>query len=490
MTELVYFISERFRQLPIIKLTIRDRNESGKSETFGNFQEYLKVTVASANVETRLRRDGKIREFLEHLVKSLISGNLDDVPLTPLSSDVQCESLDEAVRPSTLYNKLRSVIADIQEQATLLPSFQDYDTEVGSVSIETHIEGQSYEEILSTAILNKIEERIEEITTEYQLSEEESESVIECSAKFNLLEKHRAHFPELGKDIVDVGYNSYDEDSVTEIISNIDSWEENWLFQRKKKSKIKNTISQVSVPMLVPNPSEKYRALIGDIDVDETSDLSECSDSIIEELTESNLNFVRSETEIVSATKTNYIYKYDFKSSLETLTLKNDLEKGIENFTLDHDQDSSGVTSISRDISDVYSFSSLSPSRSDEESLSWNGIKETKIENTFFVQEDSVRVSSWSERKRPEIEIKKRLPSVKELAKQFSGQITVNEVHSLTARSMSKEFREGLKNNMGKTFNRNILSKYVDEADKNGEILHSQKKENGLDLGTYQQCPY
>lgn len=81
-----------------------------------------------------------------------------------------------------------------------------------------------------------------------------------------------------------VGYNSYDEDSVTELVSNIDSWEENWLFQKKKKNKVKNTVSQVSVPMLVPNPSEKYRALIGDVDVDETSDLSECSDSIIEEL--------------------------------------------------------------------------------------------------------------------------------------------------------------------------------------------------------------
>lgn len=75
-----------------------------------------------------------------------------------------------------------------------------------------------------------------------------------------------------------------------EIVSNVDSWEDNWLFQKKKKHKIK-TVAQVSVPMLVPNPSEKYRALIGDVDVDETSDLSECSDSIIEELTDYNSKF-------------------------------------------------------------------------------------------------------------------------------------------------------------------------------------------------------
>lgn len=73
-----------------------------------------------------------------------------------------------------------------------------------------------------------------------------------------------------------------------EIVSNVDSWEDNWLFQKKKKNKIKSTIAQVSVPMLVPNPSEKYRALIGDKDVDETSDLSECSDSMLEELTDFN----------------------------------------------------------------------------------------------------------------------------------------------------------------------------------------------------------
>lgn len=80
-----------------------------------------------------------------------------------------------------------------------------------------------------------------------------------------------------------MGYNS-DEDGVTEIVTNVDSWEDNWLFQRRKKKKPKNVISQISVPMLVPNPSEKYRALIGGVDVDDTSDLSECSDSFIEEI--------------------------------------------------------------------------------------------------------------------------------------------------------------------------------------------------------------
>lgn len=54
------------------------------------------------------------------------------------------------------------------------------------------------------------------------------------------------------------------------------TWEENWLFQKKK---IK-TIQSVPVPMLVPNSNTEYRALIGDRDADDTTDLSDnASDS-------------------------------------------------------------------------------------------------------------------------------------------------------------------------------------------------------------------
>lgn len=35
--------------------------------------------------------------------------------------------------------------------------------------------------------------------------------------------------------------------------------------------------------MLVPNPSQDFRALIGGVDADDISDLSECSDSVLEE---------------------------------------------------------------------------------------------------------------------------------------------------------------------------------------------------------------
>lgn len=38
------------------------------------------------------------------------------------------------------------------------------------------------------------------------------------------------------------------------------------------------------VPMLVPNPSEDFKARIGDRDAEEVSDLSDCSDGALEDI--------------------------------------------------------------------------------------------------------------------------------------------------------------------------------------------------------------
>lgn len=64
-------------------------------------------------------------------------------------------------------------------------------------------------------------------------------------------------------------------------ITPLETWEENWLFQRKKIA-----TQPEPVAMLVPNPSEDYRALIGDKDADDMSDLSEFSAQSDEEVDE------------------------------------------------------------------------------------------------------------------------------------------------------------------------------------------------------------
>lgn len=57
------------------------------------------------------------------------------------------------------------------------------------------------------------------------------------------------------------------------------TWEENWLF---KKRKLK-TDTQQPIGMLVPSPTVEVKALIGDVNADETSDLSEAETSDLEE---------------------------------------------------------------------------------------------------------------------------------------------------------------------------------------------------------------
>ncbi|CAK1544375.1 unnamed protein product [Leptosia nina] len=85
---------------------------------------------------------------------------------------------------------------------------------------------------------------------------------------------HPVPFPEFGGDIVhsteDID-RDFDEVSGSDIQATDGSWEENWLFQKKK---IKN-IQSVPVPMLVPNSNTEYRVLIGDRDADDTTDLSD-----------------------------------------------------------------------------------------------------------------------------------------------------------------------------------------------------------------------
>lgn len=77
-----------------------------------------------------------------------------------------------------------------------------------------------------------------------------------------------------------------------DLVSPVESWEENWLFQKKRVQ-----AQPDSVAMLVPNPSADCKALIGDKDAEDTSDLSECSsaqsdDEIEKELIEAIKNVV------------------------------------------------------------------------------------------------------------------------------------------------------------------------------------------------------
>nr|XP_012153992.1 PREDICTED: uncharacterized protein LOC100881454 isoform X5 [Megachile rotundata] len=132
-----------------------------------------------------------------------------------------------------------------------------------------------------------IEERIEEVTTTYASDEEPKEN-----DALAIRNAHRVPFPELGMDIIDPSQES-SEDSQDEpgtptahigLVSPVESWEENWLFQKKRVQTQADPVA-----MLVPNPSADFKALIGDKDAEDTSDLSECSSAQSDEEIEKEL---------------------------------------------------------------------------------------------------------------------------------------------------------------------------------------------------------
>ncbi|KAL2728997.1 glutamic acid-rich protein isoform X9 [Vespula squamosa] len=134
-----------------------------------------------------------------------------------------------------------------------------------------------------------IEERIEEVTTTYTSDEDPPECV---KNGLRITNVRRVPFPELGMDIIDPSQESSDESQDEEYVSTVhvdlispfQSWEENWLFQKKRVP-----IQSDPVAMLVPSSSADFKALIGDKDAEDTSDLSECSSAQSDEEIEKEL---------------------------------------------------------------------------------------------------------------------------------------------------------------------------------------------------------
>ncbi|XP_021695423.1 uncharacterized protein LOC5566116 isoform X9 [Aedes aegypti] len=95
------------------------------------------------------------------------------------------------------------------------------------------------------------------------------------------IQKHTVPLPDLSDTT-----GSGPEDDVLSLKSNNTdgTWEENWLF---KKRQLKSTES--SIAMLVPSPTEEVKALIGDKNADEVSDLSEAGSDVEEYDSDSNL---------------------------------------------------------------------------------------------------------------------------------------------------------------------------------------------------------
>ncbi|XP_054277206.1 uncharacterized protein LOC128996119 isoform X1 [Macrosteles quadrilineatus] len=363
-------------------------------------QRFRSTVAAISNSD---KNDSEVQEFMERLVEGIIGAGLDDVALYPLCDHPHyinfCEKyqnpLVQALR--RLYANLKMALSDavpkdaetacdlhaelkdlmkqmIQEARTHPPLSEDNGEASWCPPSGTSPESlgqRSYEDILATAILNKIfskyqrdrprrrqrlhektvdrnsnllstkltatmqeavgrtdsqsedsdslansgeenswsesshheplsvtiEECIEEVTTRYSSDEEEPKTELDrFLSSLQYIKRQRAPFPEFGKDVVDGGMSSEEAEDESDggeegrttadsiAVNPVDSWEENWLFQRRKLKTNVGTCQPVPVPMLVPHPTTDLRAMIGDVDADEMSDLSDCSDSVLEDL--------------------------------------------------------------------------------------------------------------------------------------------------------------------------------------------------------------
>lgn len=204
--------------------------------------------------------------------------------------------------------QLKRLVARVVEEAAGMPALARYATEPHTPTLES----STYEDLLASAILNKVIERYQNENGSGGRSSgihsaSASPTPSERSSPRSLHSRHtrditpplhevddvsdwedgtdeavelprRVPFPEFGRDIVheiDNEEREFDEVSGSDLQAVDGTWEENWLFQKKK---IKT--QSVPVPMLVPNSNTEYRALIGDRDADDTTDLSDnASDS-------------------------------------------------------------------------------------------------------------------------------------------------------------------------------------------------------------------
>ncbi|XP_058834540.1 uncharacterized protein LOC131691876 isoform X3 [Topomyia yanbarensis] len=122
-------------------------------------------------------------------------------------------------------------------------------------------DSQLIEDNLRQMSVNDDEVELKEALSRRSLSESDE------SYLSDYIQKHTVPLPDLS----DTTGSSPEDDSVSLKSNTTDgTWEENWLF---KKRQLKSTES--SIAMLVPSPTEEVKALIGDQNADEVSDLSE-----------------------------------------------------------------------------------------------------------------------------------------------------------------------------------------------------------------------
>ncbi|CAO1391538.1 unnamed protein product [Diamesa hyperborea] len=277
----------------------------------------------------------KVRQFIEELLSNMLNGPLDDVSVGQLFNDDKyiklfdknhaklsqlLLKLENSIHQSlifglpligpipstTTHQELKKFVQSIVEEVLSLPQTLDFSGVPGRVIPPLpYFDPKKYEQLLATAVLNKItdyyqneqnHENSSGINSDTELDSNHNQvtgKVIDLMVKkkesklsndginpkslendelylSDYVQSHHVPLPDLSTDSAndDAEIQSINSSNGTDA-----TWEDNWLF---KKRKLKTEGQQIA--MLVPSPTEEMKALIGDTNADETSDLSENSD--------------------------------------------------------------------------------------------------------------------------------------------------------------------------------------------------------------------
>ncbi|XP_004444338.2 uncharacterized protein M7BP isoform X23 [Drosophila pseudoobscura] len=316
-------------------------------------------SISQIGQSAHLEERAKIRAYVEEIVAEMLGGSLDHIKVGQLSksenylpaivngsnsnsnnnnnnngdsesladiSQTRLRSLIETIIAETLRNSALSVSGAVSEISLDTRSLAAELPNNGNGlkrrhRTEHYFEPKIYQDLLATAVLNKIADKegntrlISESTpdlsghlidenynaealsttsgssieprsdcslTDHELALDTGKSkslqadLERESVLSDYIAAHMVPLPDFSASVTE------SEDDVGSISSSMigdGTWEDNWLF-KKKRSSVQSSVTPSSIGMLVPAPMENVRAQIGDRTADEVSDLSELGSDV------------------------------------------------------------------------------------------------------------------------------------------------------------------------------------------------------------------
>ncbi|XP_014250422.1 uncharacterized protein LOC106667177 isoform X2 [Cimex lectularius] len=437
--------SIRYKQTWLCATCIKRRDSEliGNNWVLSKYRERIDGTLPSAKYG---RRECDVRDFVEKLTENILGGRLDDVRIDYLTEDPQyVHFMDKyedvlSLTISRLITAVQLIVDGVDEGKKESP--RKIHDQLKSL-LHSSLEGKgrnfgtkTYEDILSTAILNKIiqnvnlgrfQSRMPPLSSKSyktgRFDGDVQEEIYDDFQQYNSnlydnldvnLRKNSGMWPEQDVDILDELLHSDKK------IEDIELWKENWVLGKKSNGS--------SVAMLIPSPNGKVRPLIGDLEVDQLSDLSDIEDEhfLLKESRKNSMNTMLNENANEEQNKPNGVI--DVQDGPRKNSFSTNLKSELNGCTVQQPIVEAKNTVFSS--TDSNSDDDTSKKEKDREFSEVTHRNTTKV--TIFHMEPI---------KDQTLNRKDRL-SVKQLAKHFSEQAagqTPHSVHSLTGRNLMRD---------------------------------------------------